>query len=256
MHARSTERRRGLLLGREHVEADDRERRADERVRAPEAPQRDRRRGRRGPGGCRRASPPAALLQPAAGVEHRADGTNTAPASEPAMKRAANWSRPRTGVIGARTRSAAAPRPPRGRRPVRAYAHGGDRVGRPRLRYHAGASGTYSTSANPARSIQPRYSASGGKSIQMSASARRSRLRRAHRADHGRPAAGAQHAIGLGDAALGVRPVLDRARGHVAVERVVAERERLRVALELLHARESLRRASSTRRRSRTMVGS
>ena len=41
---------------------------------------------------------------------------------------------------------------------------------------------------------------------------------------------GAQHAVGLGDPALRVGPVLDAAGRHVAVERVVLERQRLGVA--------------------------
>src|SRR4051812_46150490 len=48
---------------------------------------------------------------------------------------------------------------------------------------------------------------------------------RPHRADHGGDAALLGDAVGLGDPALRVRPILDRAGADVAVERVIAERQ-------------------------------
>ena len=57
-----------------------------------------------------------------------------------------------------------------------------------------------------------------------------------HRPDHQRHAAGRQHAVGLGDPALGRGPVLDRAGRDVAVEVVGRQRQRLGVA-EHLRAR-------------------
>ena len=57
--------------------------------------------------------------------------------------------------------------------------------------------------------------------------------------DHQRHAAGRQHAVGLGDPALGRGPVLDRAGGDVAVEVVGRQRQRLGVAE---HLRDALQR--------------
>ena len=59
-----------------------------------------------------------------------------------------------------------------------------------------------------------------------------------HRPDHDPHPAGPQHAVGLGDPALGRGPVLDRAGRDVAVEVVGRQRQRLGVAEHLRAGRE------------------
>ena len=127
-------------------------------------------------GAAGRRSRPAALLQPLARVEHGADRHEHRAGERARHEAAANCERGRGASSAPAARSAgAAPAagdgPGAGFTPTAATAYGALR-----LRYQAGASGTSSTSAKPARSIQPRYSASDGKSIQVSASARSSRL--------------------------------------------------------------------------------
>src|SRR5918994_1616092 len=165
-------------LGREHVEPEDGERRPNDRVRAREPPECDDRRGRGGPGGsgCRGAHVPRRSCRRWRAWSTAPTGTKSAPASEPAAKRAANWSR-RRGVIGARARSAAGAAPAAGEAPAAGFTPtAATAYGTRRLRYQAGASGTSATSAKPARSIQARYSASAGNSIHVWARVRSSRL--------------------------------------------------------------------------------
>ena len=176
---------------------------------------------------------PAALLQALARVERGANGHEHRAGERARRERAANGSRPRS--------SRRAPRSP-GAAPAAGEAPGAGlhTDGRNCVRRLAAAvprrarAARARRSANPARSIHARYSASEGKSIHVSAIARSSRLPgRTGPITVARPPV-PEDAVGLRDAALRVGPVLDRAGRDVAVERVVAERERLRVALELL----------------------
>ena len=160
-------------------------------------------------------------------------GTNTAPASEPSTKRPANTSR-RRRPIGARRSSVGAGERER-RRP------GAPACGRSR-RPRSGCGGRGTSPARPARARRPRSPHArtirgtgprSGNSIHSSASRRRIAVPGRHRPDHERHPAGRQHAVGLGDPALGRGPVLDRAGRDVAVEVVGRQRQRLGVAEHL-----------------------
>ena len=152
-------------------------------------------------------------------------GRTAAPAAEPATKRDGEAQRGPTRLLGAPARGGAGDGPGRGldaadrqrvRRapvavPVRrqlAHPHVGEARRPPSSPCTPRRPGRASTS-RPA----PRATRLAGRTGPIT-SAR---------------AAGARHAVGLGDAALRVRPVLDRARGDVAVERVVGERQVLGV---------------------------
>ena len=209
--------RRSGLGGGDRVQADDRQRGADDRVRPREAPEdHERVRGR---GDGRRGHAAARLsARRARSASAAAIGTNTAPAAEPATNRAAKRSRP----LGASSAGAgrAAGDGPGGRldaadgervghagvavpvRRQRPHAH----VGEPRLLHPAHV-------VRLRREEHPRLGQRAGHPV-----------RRADRADDQRHAVGARHAVGLGDPAQRVGPVLDRTGRDVAIERVVGER--------------------------------
>ena len=196
------------------------DRRADDRVRPREAPQHAERARPAGRGDAlaRRPSRGRAASRGAQRRARRPSGTNSAPASEPATKRAANRAR-RSGVIGARAsshgrrrRAATAPAPASSPspRPRRAPA---------RPRYQSGATRhelarRRSRRAPTTRGTRPRP----GTASTCRPAARSEPVGRPHGPDHDARAARAQHAVGLGDPALRVGPVLDAPRRDVAVE--------------------------------------
>ena len=217
-------------VGRDQVERDDADRGPDDRVRAREAPERAER-ARRGHGDG------AAAHRRRRSDRTAPTGTNAAPASEPSTKRPANTSRRRQPIGAPHVLDGGGQRHRRLARRRLAPAHR-DGVERARVavpvRRHRG-----QLDVLEARALEPvavlrlgrEQHPQLGEPPQHAVPGR-------HRPGQHRDAAGLEHAVGLGDPALGRRPVLDRAGGDVAVEAVGRERQRLGVAELLAHAGE------------------